>query len=244
MARDVAPGIAALAGAILFSLFFGRSQNTLEPAIVKGLLRFLRITLVLCIPFCVLLPVYGSIIEWKRKVLIRVEGTELSVRPLKHWLFRSFQGIGIAFLLRTKLLSALQLVGGPASLLRHGGDFDGRRLFLTSAVIASASFLLSIVWTMDDMGIRYFNRRDRELKMIGKYVGTLMPVLFGTYGLIGLMADYPLTEALLSVLRAVLILYPPFACFTVLHAYLIRGWKGFVAKSSMLGEGGVWCSER
>ena len=60
------------------------------------------------------------------------------------------------------------------------------------------------------MGIRYFNERDHELKMIGKYVGTLMPVIFGLYGIFGLMANYPVAEALLNIVRAVIILYPPF----------------------------------
>ena len=78
--------------------------------------------------------------------------------------------------------------------------------------------------------------------MIGKYVGTLMPVIFGTYGVIGLMSDYPLARALLSVLRAVLILYPPFVCFTVLHTYLIRGRKGLVAKKNSIDEGRIWRS--
>ena len=207
---------------------------------MRATLRFFRITLVLCVPLSVLLPLYRFIVDRNREVLLRVGHAELAVQPLRHWLFRPFQGIGIAFLFRTKLLTMLQFIGGPVSLLRHGGGPDARRFVLTSVVTVSASLLLSILWTMDDMGIRYANRRDQELKMIGKYVGTLMPIVFGTYGVIGLMSDYPLDGALLAVLRAVLILYPPFACFTVLHAYLIRGRKGFMAKRDGLEEGGVW----
>lgn len=245
--RDIAPCITALGAAIVFSLCFGRFQNTWELAIVRGLLRFFRITLVLCIPLCILFPVYSFIIDWKRRALLRVEQEQLAIRPLKHWLFRPFQGIGIAFLFRTKLLVTLQLVGGPAfppSLLIQGGIPDVRRSLLMSAVIAFASLLVSTLWTLDDMGIRYANRRDQELKMVGKYVGTLMPVVFGMYGVIGVMANYPTAEALLTLLRAVSVLYPPFVCFTVIHTYLIRSRKGFAAKRSMIEEGGVWCRGR
>jgi hypothetical protein len=247
LVRDIAPGITALCAAIAFSLFFGRSQNTWEPAIVGGMLRFFRFTLVLCIPLCILFPVYSLIIDWKRRALLRVKQDEFAIQPLKHWLFRPFQGIGIAFLFRTKLLAMLQLIGGPAvpaSLLFQGGLLDLRRSLLTSAVIAFASLLLSTLWTLDDMGIRYANRRDQELKMVGKYVGTLMPVVFGMYGVIGVMANYPTAEALLTLLRAVFVLYPPFVCFTVIHTYLIRSRKGFAAKRSMIEEGGVWCRGR
>jgi hypothetical protein len=245
--RDIAPCLTALCAAIVLSLFFGRFQNTWEPAIVRGMLRFFRITLVLCIPLCILFPVYSFIIDWKRRALLRVEQDELAIRPLKHWLFRPFQGIGIAFLFRTKLLAMLQLIGvpaAPASLLFHGGVLDLRRFLLMSAVIAFVSLFLSTLWTLDDMGIRYANRKDQELKMVGKYVGTLMPVVFGMYGVIGVMANYPTAEALLTLLRAVFVLYPPFACFTVIHTYLIRSRKGFVAKRGIIEEGGVWSRGR
>jgi hypothetical protein len=243
LVRDIAPGVIALCAAILFSFFFGRYQSTWVPAIVRGILRFFRITLVLCIPLCILFPVYSFVINVTKRALLRVSQDELAIQPLRHWLFRPFQGIGIAFLFRTKLLAALQLIGGPAvraSLLMRGGGLDWHRSFLMSAVIAFASLLLSTLWTLDDMGMRYANRRDQELKMVGKYVGTLMPVIFGIYGILGVMANYPTAEALLAVLRAVFVLYPPFACFTVLHTYLIRSRKGFAAESSMVEEGGVW----
>jgi len=242
-ARDVAPALAALFVAVIFLLFFGRSESGWGQTTLGAILRFLRNALILCIPLSFLLPVYRFIVEMKKKVLVRVGQTELTVKPLKHWLLRPFQGIGIAFLFRTKLLTMLQLVGGPVSLLRHGGgDLDVRRLALTSAIIVCVSLLLSILWTLDDMGIRYANRKDQELKMIGKYVGTLMPVIFGIYGVYGLMSDYPLAKALIALVRAVLVLYPPFVCFTVLHAYVIRSRAGFAAEGDALEQGGVWRS--
>ena len=144
--------------------------------------------------FCALRPSFasrfshcrGSIIfslEEGRAVLLQVERKrELKIEPIKHWLFRPFQGIGIGLLFGTKLLGILQLVAGPSvgsSLLIPEGHFQLGRLLLITLITVFVSLLLSTLWTLDDMGIRYFNRRDQELKMIGKYVGTVMPVILG-----------------------------------------------------------------
>ena len=93
------------------------------------------------------------------------------------------------------------------------------------------------------MGIRYFNERDHELKMVGKYVGTLMPVIFGLYGVFGLMANYPVAEALLNIVRAVIILYPPFVLLAVLHTYVIRHRKGFLHATNRIKPGEI-CAVR
>jgi hypothetical protein len=72
------------------------------------------------------------------------------------------------------------------------------------------------------MGIRYFNRKNHEIKMIGKYMGTFMPVLFGFYGIFSLFGEYPKTEALLYLFQIVVILYPPFTVFSIFHAHFVR----------------------
>jgi hypothetical protein len=237
---NLAPAMAALIATAAFSLLADHAQIAGNAEILKTVLRFLRITLVLCLPLSVLLPLYRLIIDRKKETFLRVKQMSSTVDPLKHWLLRPFQGIGIAFLFRAKLLTMLQFVGGPVSFLGHDGIADGRQFVLLSSAIACASLLLSTVWTMDDMGIRHFNPRDQELKMVGKYVGTLMPIVFGTYGVMGLMSDYSLSGALLLVLKGVLVLYPPFACFAVLHAHFIRVRKGFVAQAAKLERGEIW----
>jgi hypothetical protein len=75
---------------------------------------------------------------------------------------------------------------------------------------------------MDDLGIRYFNRKDYEIKMVGKYVGTLMPVVFGLYGVLSLFGKFSTVQALLYLFQVVVILYPPFAVFSVFHALFIQ----------------------
>ena len=85
------------------------------------------------------------------------------------------------------------------------------------------------------MGIRYVNRRDQEIKMIGKYAGTLMPLIFGFYGILSLFANYPIMEGLVYLLKIIFILYPPFTIFAVIHSYVLRGnAKSLTARHSIM----------
>jgi predicted DNA repair protein MutK len=137
----------------------------------------------------------------------------------------------------------LHLIAGPsvpASLVMpRGGGLWTNRFLLTSAITVLVALFLSVLWTLDDMGIRYFNRRDHELKMVGKYVGTVMPVLFGVYGVYGLMANYPAAEALLNIMRTVIILYPPFVLFAVLHTYVIKHNDAFLYTTNIVKSGEI-----
>jgi hypothetical protein len=153
------------------------------------------------------------------------------------------QGIGIGLLFETKLLAALQiLTGAPAQpvLFFSRGQIQLDRFLVITGIIVVISLLLSTLWTLDDVGIRYVNRADQEIKMIGKYVGTVMPILFGFYGIFSLMADYPARQAFIFLFRIVMILYPPFAVFAVLHFRYLRSREEHFSESTSLRKGGIW----
>lgn len=190
----------------------------------KAPLRFLRFASLLCLPLFALPAIYRFFTARKSAVLLQVEMRELKVEPIKHWVFRPFQGIGIGLLFGTKLLGILQLVVGPAvdsSLLIPEGHFQIGRLLLITLITVFVSLLLSLLWTLDDMGIRYFNRRDQEFKMIGKYVGTVVPTILGFYGIVNLLSNYSTSDAVLLTFKIAAVLYPPLAVFTVLHTYFL-----------------------
>lgn len=105
----------------------------------------------------------------------------------------------------------------------------GRLLTITLTTVL-VSLLLTILWTLDDTGIRYFNRKDQELKMIGKYAGTVMPVILGFYGIVTLLGNYSTAEAFLFIFKIAVVLYPPLAVFAVLHTYFIRSRAGAVSE--------------
>jgi len=198
-------------------------------AIYRGLFRFFRIALFLYLPLYMLLPIYSKLGIAFRKmkgVLIQIEGKqELEIYPMKHWFFRPFQGIGIGLLFASKLLGVLQIVTGstataPLFLLRS--HFEPGRLLIATGITVLVSLFLSGLWTMDDLGIRYFNREDYEIKMVGKYVGTLMPIVFGLYGTLSLFGEFSKLETLVYLFQAVVILYPPFTIFSIFHLHFVQ----------------------
>jgi hypothetical protein len=234
--KDMAPALAVLLTTIIFSAAYDKSiPFTIWLALSQTLLRFLRFTSLLCIPLFTLPKIYAFITRKKSATLLQIEQKgSLKISPIKHWVFRPFQGIGIGLLFGTKLLTILQLIAGPAvgsSLLLPEGHFQPGRLITITLITILVSLLLSILWTLDDTGIRYFNSNDQELKMIGKYAGTVMPVIFGFYGIINLLGNYSTAETFLFIFKIAVVLYPPLAVFAVLHTYFIRSRAGLFPKT-------------
>jgi hypothetical protein len=180
--KEMAPALAVLLVTLIFSFMYGDSAFLRSWQVAcKAPLRFFRFAFLLCLPLYALPGIYRFIIQRKTSALLQIEEEGgLRILPAKHWIFRPFQGIGIGLLFGTKLLTVLQIIGGPVvgtSLLIPEGHFQLGRFLIITAITIFVSLLLSTLWTLDDMGIRYFNRKDQELKMIGKYAGTLMPVI-------------------------------------------------------------------
>jgi hypothetical protein len=247
-AKEFAPGLMVLGFNIVLGLFIPEFSLVKDWEVVyKVLSRFLRFTLLLTLPLYGLLPAYVWFVRKTRTALIQVERNhDLNIHPLKHWVFHPLQGIGTGLLFETKLLAALQVITGVTSrpiLFIHPGQIQIERLLVISGVTVFISLFLSFLWTLDDMGIRYVNRRDQEIKMIGKFVGTLMPVLFGFYGIFSLLASYPRGQAVFNLFKIVVILYPPFAVFSVLHSYFVKSKEEELSKKTELGRGGIWEKE-
>jgi hypothetical protein len=233
----------------LFSLLFfflldepsasGAGENTLR--IIQ---RFFRLSIPLLLPLYVLKSFYGFILNQGQAALIQLDQRQpLAFQPIRHWLFRPLQGIGIGLLFTTKLLGLIQIISGPASdssPLVIPGQFQFGRFFLISFIIMAISLLLTTLWTLDDLGIRYHNRRDQELKMIGRYAGTLMPLVFGLYGLFTLLTQMPKESALIDLLKIVLALYPPMVLLTVIHHHYISGKRNIQLQREGLKKGGIW----
>ena len=228
--KDAWPAFLILIFSIVVSIFLGEFTFLKgSEAICKGLFRFFRITLFLCLPLYLLLPVFGRlgrVVQRKNSTFLQIEGRqELEIRPLKHWLFRPFQGVGIGLLFATKLLGILEIISGSsttASLFLPTGQFQLGRFLMVTGITVLVSLLLSTLWTMDDLGIRYFNRKDYEIKIVGQYVGTLMPIVFGLYGVLGLFNQFSKVKAFIYLFQVAVILYPSFTIFSIFHAHFIQ----------------------
>jgi len=198
-------------------------------AVYRGLFRFFRIAFFLCVPLYMVLPIYsklGFVFQKMKGVLIQVEGKqELEIDHIKHWLSRPFQGIGIGLLFASKLLGVLQIVTGSTAtvpLFLPQSHFEPGRLLIAMGITVLVSLFLSGLWTMDDLGVRYFNRGDYEIKMVGKYVGTLMPIVFGLYGILNLFGEFSKPQAIIYIFQVVIILYPPFTVFSIFHLHFVQ----------------------
>ncbi len=245
LSKEISPALAVLVFAIFFFLLLDNSTSIQSWGIIyTSLFRFLRLTLSLCLPLYILSPIYSFLVnKIKRRVIQTEEIEELCIHPLKHWIFRPFQGIGIGLLFETKLLTTLQIITGvttnPLALFPRS-QFEVVRLLIISTIAVVISLLLSILWTLDDVGIRYLNPKDQEIRMIGKYVGTLMPIIFGFYGIFSLIGDFPMLRVLSYLFRSVIILYPPFTVFAVFHNRFLKNRAEHFYQKPSLRKGGVW----
>jgi len=229
--REMGPALAILLATLIISTFITEFTFTFgAKALWKTLFRFLRLSLVLTLPLF-LLPSICSLVEGllnrgNRQLIQVQEDRDTAVRALKNWVIRPLQGIGLAMLIATKLLILLQLYMG-SSITVHTilppGQFNPGRFFSTMAITVIVSLLLSFLWTLDDLGVRHYDRKTGEVRMIGKYVGLLLPIFFGFYGIISLFENNTRLLAAQYVAQMVVILYPPFVVFNVLHSrYLIK----------------------
>lgn len=236
--RDTAPAIFVLIASMTMALFVSEFVFVSGiAALWKALFRFFRASLVLILPVF-LLPLTCSLIQpllnrSKRKLVQIQEERAHSVYILDAWFVRPLQGIGLSMLIGTKLISVLQIyTGGKISesfLLPSGGFVLGK--FLTStAVFVGTSILLSLLWAFDDLGIRLYNKKTGEVRMIGKYLGALLPTIFGFYGLINLFGEYTHAIALQYVAQMALVLYPPFVVFAVFHQRYIQKQAGLLLR--------------
>jgi len=223
--REMGPALAILLGTLIVSTFITEFTFTFGlTAAWKTLFRFLRLSIVLTIPL-MLLPGICAMVQGffnrGNRQLVRVrEDRDTAIHPLKNWVLRPFQGIGLGLLLATKLLTVLQLYGGTAvtaETLLPTGQFQMGRFLSATAISVVVSLLLSFLWTLDDLGVRYYNRKTGEVRMIGKYLGLLLPIVFGFYGIFSLFDEYDRLPAALYIAQMVIVLYPPFVVFSVLH---------------------------
>jgi hypothetical protein len=228
--RELGPALAILLATLVVSTFFTEFTFAFGwNALWKTFLRFLRLSLILTLPL-LLLPGLCSVLHRflsrGTHQLIQVEkDCDLAIHPLKNWLLRPFQGLGLVMLIAVKLLAFLEIYTGhpiTANAILPPRHFEPWRFVSSTAIFIVASLLLSLLWTLDDLGVRHYNRKTRELRMIGKYLGVVLPILFGTYGVVTLFGDHTRALAVQYILQMVVLLYPPFVVFNVWHARYLR----------------------
>ncbi|MGB9700084.1 MAG: hypothetical protein ACPL5I_11940 [Thermodesulfobacteriota bacterium] len=237
--KELSPALAILLITLFISTFITEFTFTFGfTAVWKTFFRFIRLSLVLIIPLFIL----PQICSWAQGIfnrgntrLARIqEDRDTAIHPMKNWIIRPFQGIGLSMLLATKLLTFLQLYEKTqitVETILPPGQFNLGRFLLATAIAIIVSILLSFLWTLDDLGVRYYNKKTGEVRMIGKYVGIILPIFFGFYGILSIFDEYERYLAFIYIMQMVIVLYPPFVVFNVLHnRYLQHREEGILEK--------------
>ncbi len=203
----------------------------------KILLRFLRFSFILIVP----VPLLPYACQLMQGLLNRRNLSLVQIReelhpgrvPWQIWLIRPFQGIGLAMLIATKRLALLQISTGTvidSSTVLPPTQFYWERFLSATAVALLTSLLLSFLWSLADLGVRQHNRKTGEIKIIGKYLSALLPILFGFYGMFSLFGSHERFLAIRYVGQMVLALYPPFMVLAVVHKFYTEKRKTLILK--------------
>jgi len=223
------PAFLVLIANLVLSTFMGRFTFIGgTEALWKVPFRYVRFSLILVLPLFLLLPVsgfLGRLFTIGHYELIAANQKETGVLPLNTWLIRPFQGIGLSLLIGSKLIALLQgysvvAVGSSGAL--PPGQFAPGRMLASMAIAVIASLLLTLFWTLDDLGARLRNTKTGEVRMIGKYLGVILPVVFGFAGYLSLLHDIPAYLAAQYVLQIAVALYPPFVTLSVCHFLYVQ----------------------
>jgi len=243
--REISPALVILLITLFVSTFITEFTFTFGlTAIWKTIFRFVRLSLVLILPLF-LLPqlcafAQGFFNRGNNKLVRLPADRDTDLHSLKNWVIRPFQGIGLSMLLATKLLAFLQLYEKTAvsiETILPPGQFNFGRFITATGIAIIVSILLSFLWTLDDLGVRYYNKKSGEVRMIGKYMGLILPIFFGFYGILSLFDEYERLLASLYISQMVIVLYPPFVVFSVLHnRYLKSTEDKLVAKLNAVEE--------
>lgn len=190
-------------------LFFARSTRGV-------VVRFLFVTVILLAPIVLLSRLLRLVSKALRNDFFSLQLVNAGVSSggfsrLSAWFIRPFQGIGLSMIFARNILGFLEYSSGTSYA---GAMFRPVLFFVDSAL---ASILLYVVWSLDDLGVRIYNRKSTELHMAGSYVGGILPLLFGAIGVYSLFEAASPAAAVASMVEIAMVLYPPYVLLAVIH---------------------------
>jgi hypothetical protein len=188
------------------------------------LFRMVRISAILMISVYLLKPVssfIGSFINRNHRIFFYLHEPRGPYKKdlFQLWILRPLQGIGISMFLTSKLIYLLHIYYNidKSFQLITPVAFSWQKFAQTAMIIVPISIILSVIWMLSDLSIRYFNKKSSEVIIFGNAMGLILPMLFGFHGVLELIEDNPGFMAFFYVIQITLALYPPFAFYTVYH---------------------------
>jgi hypothetical protein len=208
---------------IFISLVTGHPQDLFLTRYTIGIpVRFVLITATLIIPIVVLPTLLTMLVEvWTREktfgqlVTVPRGADQECCKPII-WGIRPLQGIGLHMSLAEKFLTFLEFSVGVS--------FQTLLARATLFIIGSAlvSLFLSTIWALDDLGVRIYSRGTGEVNMAGRSVGIILPLITGAVGITSLFNRNLPFDAMSELVQIIMILYPPYIFFAIIHSEYLR----------------------
>jgi hypothetical protein len=229
IAIAVMPAVFVLVLTMVISFVTGHPEDLFLTRSIRIIpIRFVVLTILLAAPILALprLLTFTSKITKNRGVfgleLVRSNtNVDRELSKLVVWALRPLQGISVSLILAERFLGLLEFSTGVSyprflvsiALLFMGGAFT--------------SVFLSVVWAFDDLGVKIYNSKTAEVHMTGSSIGTFLPLITGAIGVFGLFHTNLPMDALTDLLEIVMVLYPSYVFFAVLH-------HEFIARRSLV----------
>lgn len=133
-------------------------------------------------------------------------------------LLRPFQGMALSLLFAERFLDFLEFSTGIAyiSIVIRSTVFA---LLMVNPLI---SLFLSFVWTFDDLGVKVYNERTDELRMLGRSIGVAIPLITGAVGVFTMFHRAYFSDALTDLVGTLMVLYPPYLLFVIFHHEFVK----------------------
>jgi hypothetical protein len=235
---DAWPAFAVLLSVLFIAVFVAEFTFLSNiKSLWKVLFRFLRLSFILILPILVIpyiCVIMSRLLHTKHGRLIQLqEERTLEIDHIQVWLLKPLQGIALIMLLAVKLIGFLQIYVDESitgSVIIPAGQFHLTWLLSANIILIVASIFLLFIWTLDGLGIRYYNTKSGEVRMVGKYIGVLLPIIFSLYGMITLFKDSDRYLAIWNILQIILVLYSPFVMLAVVHFLYIRSKEAVLIK--------------
>lgn len=243
-AFEFSPAIFVLAATFVVPLLAGTAEGFyIVQSNTRTLVRFLAITVILLAP----LPILPPFMLFAGKRLTEeglfgrlVKGAMRSTVPFRKsllWVIRPLQGIGISMLFSNQFLNLFRTFP-EASFL------DALiRPVLFMVVSVPISILFSMIWSLDDIGVKLYLKQSGEVRLVGSYVGTILPVASGALGIYSLLQHGSPADALLLLALIVMVLYPPYVMLAVIHDKFLGQRKFKLFENLLFGSVEIQVSE-
>ncbi|MCZ7358108.1 MAG: hypothetical protein O8C66_09330 [Candidatus Methanoperedens sp.] len=211
----VSPALFILILTVMISLVTGHPQGLfLSRSIRAMLVRFVLVTIIFIAPVLILPRLLALVVnraknEGRFGQFVKAASDPYpKLSKLDAWVIRPLQGIGLSMIFAERLVNLLEFL--PVRLVLF---------FMGSALV---SLFLSVVWGLDDLGIRIYSRRTGEVYMAGRSIGTVLPLIGGAIGISSLFHLGSPLDALTELFEIVMVLYPSYLFFVIFHQEFIR----------------------